>query len=114
MIQALEKDLMVLSNKSKYITEILDNTIDLRKKKSEEVSKMLKDKSYDFVDGEYKYLTRMYMDSVTLENVEKSNKELQTKREELDKINKTTVEEFWLKELNALTSEPKKRKLIII
>jgi DNA topoisomerase-2 len=105
MIQALEKELMVLSNKSKYITEILDNTIDLRKKKSEEVSKMLKDKGYGTIDGEYKYLTRMPMDSVTEENVDKLNKEHENKKCELERVKNTTKYQMWLSELEILKGE---------
>ena len=105
MIQALEKELMVLSNKSKYITEILENTIDLRKKKSEEVNKMLKDKSYDVVDDEYKYLTRMPMDSVTEENVDKLNKEHENKKCELESVKNTTKYQMWLSELEILKGE---------
>jgi DNA topoisomerase-2 len=105
MIKALEKELMVLSNKSKYITEILENTIDLRKKKSEEVSKMLKDKSYDAIDGEYKYLTKMPMDSVTEENVDKLNKEHENKKCELESVKNTTKYQMWLSELEILKGE---------
>jgi DNA topoisomerase-2 len=105
MIKALEKELMVLSNKSKYIREILENTIDLRKKKSEEVTKMLKDKAYDTVDGEYKYLTRMPMDSVTEENVDKLIKEHENKKSELESVKNTTKYQMWLSELEKLKGE---------
>ena len=85
---------------------------------------MLEEKGYDKLGDtcDYKYLTRMYMDSVSLENVERINKELQNKRDELEILEKTTVEEWWLRELDAVDfSEPletpqplkKKRKLII-
>ena len=102
MIQALEKELMVLSNKAKYIIEILDNTVDLRKKKSEEVTVMLKDKGYDTIDSEYKYLTRMPMDSVTEENVDKLNKEHENKKCELESVKNTTKYQMWLSELEIL------------
>ena len=74
MIDALEKELILLSNKARYIKENLDDTIDLRKKKKEQVIQMLKEKGYDVIgdDIEYKYLTKMPMDSVTDENVEKN------------------------------------------
>ena len=95
-IKALEKELMVLSNKTKYIKEILEDSIDLRKKKSEEVTKMLKDKSYDPLDGDYKYLTKMPMDSVTEENVDKLNKEHENKKCELERDKNTTKYQMWL------------------
>jgi DNA topoisomerase-2 len=105
MIQALEKELVVLSNKAKYIKEILDGSIDLRKKKSDEVFNMLKEKCYDTMDSEYKYLTRMPMDSVTEENVEKINNDNENKKAELESVKNTTKYQMWLSELELLKEE---------
>jgi DNA topoisomerase-2 len=105
MIQALEKELVILSNKAKYIKEILDGSIDLRKKKSDEVFNMLKEKGYDTMDSEYKYLTRMPMDSVTEENVEKLNNEHEDKKTELESIKNTTKYQMWLTEMELLKEE---------
>jgi DNA topoisomerase-2 len=105
MIRALEKELMVLSNKSRYIKEILENTIDLRKKKCEEVTRMLKDKGYDVIDCEYKYLTKMPMDSVTEENIDKLNKEHEHKQIELLNVKTTTTNNMWINELSVLKEE---------
>jgi DNA topoisomerase-2 len=105
MIQSLEKELLVLSNKAKYIKEILDGSIDLRKKKSDEVFNMLKEKGYDTMECEYKYLTRMPMDSVTEENVEKLNIEHEHKKAELESVKKTTKYQMWLTELELLKEE---------
>jgi DNA topoisomerase-2 len=111
MIKALEKELLVLSNKSKYITEILEGTIDLRKKTSEQVSMMLKEKGYHMIDkdnsegGDFKYLTRMPMDSVTEENVNKLNKEHESKQNELSSVKNTTIYKMWLNELELLKEQ---------
>jgi DNA topoisomerase-2 len=107
MIKALEKELLVLTNKARYIQELLDGTIDLRKKKKNEIIDMLKEKQYALIEGddEYKYLTRMPMDSVSDENVEKINKEHKDKHDELMRIKETTVEQMWLSELNLLENE---------
>ena len=43
VINALERELLLLSNKAKYIKENLDGTIDLRKKKKEQVIQMLQE-----------------------------------------------------------------------
>ena len=101
MICLLEKGLVLLSNKTKYILENLDGTIDLRKKKKEEVIEMLETKGYDKLEGdeEYKYLVKMPMDSVTEENVTKLLKEKQTKEQELEFIKETTIHKMWLTEL---------------
>ena len=68
-------ELKWLSNKAKYIVENLEGTIDLRRKKQDEINQLLDDKQYDRSDGSFKYLTKMPMDSVTEENVEKLLKE---------------------------------------
>jgi len=107
MIQDIEKELVLLTNKAKYITEVLEGTIDLRKKKKEQVVQLLKDKMYDIVenDDDYKYLTKMPMDSVTEENVEKLYKEQGNKQNELTKIQTTTVCEMWRSELDILKEQ---------
>jgi len=107
LIADLEKELVLLTNKAKYIMEVLNGTVDLRRKKHEEVVTMLTEKGYDKLDenGDYKYLTRMPMDSVTQENVEKLLREQDNKQVELEKIKKTTIYEMWMSELETLKGE---------
>ena len=107
MIEALERELLILSNKAKYIQELINGTIDLRKKKKQEITSMLQDKDYNTIDDdqEYKYLIRMPMDSVSEENVDKLLKEHQLKQDELDRIKETTIQQMWLSELDILEHE---------
>jgi DNA topoisomerase-2 len=102
IIQTLEKVLVLLSNKAKYIKEILDGTIDLRKKKKEQVVQLLQEKGYNIIedDTEYKYLVKMPMDSVTEENVEKLYKERQDKLHELELTKSMTIYQMWGSELD--------------
>ena len=107
LVGALTDELILLSNKVKYIKEVLEGTVDLRRKKKEEVSKMLSDKGYNVIDedGEYKYLTRLPMDSVSEENIEKLEKEHQSKISELEEVKTTSIQQMWLKELVLLETE---------
>jgi DNA topoisomerase-2 len=107
LIENLERELLILSNKAKYIQEVLIGTIDLRKKKKQEIMDMLSEKDYDQVDEdqEYKYLVKMPMDSVSEENVEKLLKEHGVKNIELQKVKSTTLEQMWLSELLILENE---------
>ena len=107
MVRAIERELVLLSNKAKYIKENLDGTIDLRKKKKEQVMQMLEEKGYDIIDddNEYKYLTKMPMDSVTEENVEKLLKEKGNKELELEQVKNTTINKMWTSELNNLREQ---------
>ena len=105
LIEHVEKELLLLKNKVKYIEEILDGTIDLRRKSSEEINKMLSDKKYEIINEDYKYLIKMQMDCVTEENVKKIKKEYKTKNDELTLLINTSSEEMWLSELSTLEEE---------
>jgi len=107
LIATLERELVVLSNKARYIQELLDGTIDLRKKKKVEIVNMLQEKGYDIIDedDDYKYLVKMPMDSVSEENVEKLNREHKDKSDELQRIKETTEQQMWLSELEHLEKE---------
>jgi len=107
LIENLERELLILSNKAKYIKEVLDGTIDLRKKKKQEIMDMLWKKNYDTIDEdlEFKYLVKMPMDSVSEENVEKLLKEHGIKNAELEQVKSTTIQEMWLSELSVLEQE---------
>jgi DNA topoisomerase-2 len=107
MVDALSKELLVLSNKSRYISELLSGTIDFRNKKKDAVIQMLNEKKYSLMndDDEFKYLTKLPMDSVTDENVSRLNKEHADKVSELDYVKTTSTREMWLKELDVLEKE---------
>ena len=103
----LQEEIMILSNKARYIKEVLEDTIDLRKKKKQEIIEMLQSKTYDIIDNdeEFKYLVRMPMDSVSEENIEKLLKENGEKQDELERIKSTAIEQMWLSELEILEHE---------
>ena len=127
MINSLEKELVLLTNKVKYIKENLDGTIDLRKKKKDEVVQMLENKGYDKINNklevdnnenvdifenssnkhysDFNYLIKMPMDSVTEENVERLEKEQINKNIELDDIKNTTICQMWSNELIVLENQ---------
>ena len=107
MIISLEKELVVLRNKAKYIQEVLSGTVDLRKKNKHDICEMLQHKDYDMVgdDPEFKYLVKMPMDSVSEENIEKLLKEHATKQDEMERIKETSIQHMWLSELDILEKE---------
>jgi len=104
MIDALQKELNLLSNKARYVQENLEGEIDLRKKRKEDILELLKGKNYDVIDEDtdYKYLLKMPMDSVSEENAERLLKERDGKEKELVDIQSTSIENMWLKELDEL------------
>ena len=107
MITVLERLLCLLNNKAKYIKENLDGTIDLRRKKREEVNTMLKEKGYDQIDDDenYKYLVKMPMDSVTEEEVLRIMSEVDKHQKDMDRLQSITREKLWIEDLERLEKE---------
>ena len=105
MIDAIKRELVLLDNKAKYIQENLDGTIDLRKKTKDIVHELLLQKGYSTMENDYKYLTRMPMDSVTTENVNNLSRDLASKKHELEQIQATTIHQMWSVDLDKLRAE---------
>ena len=124
LIAALRKELMVLSNRARYITELLEDKIDLRRKTNKQLVELLKERKYDSMDAKdlkdakdggddtsgqgqqgYKYLLKLPMDSVSEENVKKLLNEKEKKEKELSELSSKTVEEMWVKDLEELEVE---------
>jgi hypothetical protein len=99
-----------LSNRARYIQGNLDDTIDLRRKSQQQVEELLIVQHFDKIDGDYKYLIKMPMDSVTNENAAKILKERMDAEEELAVLRATTLTQMWVKELDVLSVEYDKYK----
>ena len=118
LIAHMENKLVKLSNRAKYIMDTLNNKIDLRRKSAAQVTELLTQMEFKLIDGDFKYLIKMPMDSVTQENVDNIMKEKNDTEAELDKIRNTTLQKMWLVELNQLEKEymkykTKREKLLI-
>ena len=113
IINMLEKELVLISNKARFIKENCDDIIDLRKKKKDVIIELLKSRNYDIIneDIDYKYLRKMPMDSVCEENVQALLKEKGCKENELDKVKETSIQKMWLRELRKLEDEYEQYKV---
>ena len=101
----MERKLVKLSNRARYIQDNLSGTIDLRRKSAVQVTEMLTTMKYDSIDGDFKYLIKMPMDSVTQENVANIMKEKEETETELNLLKGTSVEKMWVRELETLEHE---------
>jgi DNA topoisomerase-2 len=105
LIDDLQKKLVKLSNRAKYILATLDGSVDLRKKKADVVTQLLTSKDFALIDGDFKYLIKMPMDSVTEENVERIVKEKGDAEAELKRLQATSLETMWVTELDELQKD---------
>jgi DNA topoisomerase-2 len=103
LISKLNNELKVLSAKARFIQYNLDDKIDLRKKSKTQINSIMEKFEFDLGDsGDYNYLVKMPMDSVSKENVEKLMKEHENKKAELESIQSSSIQVMWLKELGEL------------
>jgi DNA topoisomerase-2 len=130
ILNALKRELLVLSNRARYITELLDDTIDLRRKTNKMLTTLLKERKYDlYVAGKgdhddaiggssgssgssdaddengYKYLLKLPMDSVSEENVSRLLTEKTKKEKELSELGSKSLEQLWKNDLEELETE---------
>ena len=110
ILAQLSNELRVLSNRAKYIQEILDDKLDMRRKTKDVVFELLKTRGYEHIEGddEYMYLLKMPMDSVTEENVTKLLAERDTTRIAHTKLYETSIQHLWCKDLDELEQEYRK------
>ena len=110
MLNELQHKLLKLSNRARYILATLDGSVDLRRKNATVVHDLLTSMEFALIDGDFKYLIKMPMDSVTQENVDKMMKEKGDAEKELEVLQKTKLETMWLSELTILKKEYEKYK----
>jgi DNA topoisomerase-2 len=104
-IKDMENKLVKLSNRARYITETLDGIVDLRRKSAIDVIALMESRKFDKIDGDYKYLIKMPMDSVTTENAQHIMQERDVCEKELATLRGTSLETIWLSELDNLERE---------
>lgn len=106
ILNKLEKVQIILDNKVKYILELLNDTLDLRKKTKDEINLILENKKYqkDEESNDYKYLIKMPMDSVSKENVDKLLNEKNNNENKIKLLQAKSIEKIWSEELEELNN----------
>jgi DNA topoisomerase-2 len=110
MLAQLANELRVLTNRAKYIQEVLDDKLELRRQTKEAVFAKMTAHGYEHIEGdaEFKYLLKMPMDSVTDENVRHLLSERDSKRAQHKGLTDTTIQALWTRDLDELETEYRK------
>jgi DNA topoisomerase-2 len=110
-VQVMELKVKELSNRAKFIMEIVANTIDLRKfENDDEMNSFLKNRQYDTIQDKYDYLTHMPMHTMNKARVQKIIQERDAIVNELEILKNTSISTMWLRELDVLENEYTKYK----
>ena len=110
MLAHLGNELRVLTNRARYIQEVLDDKLELRRQTKEAIFAKMTAHGYEHIEGdtEFKYLLKMPMDSVTDENVKHLLSERDSKRAQHQGLADTTIQALWTKDLDELETEYRK------
>ncbi len=110
MLSQLANELRVLTNRARYIQEVLDDNLELRRQTKDAIFAKMTAHGYEHIDGdtEFKYLLKMPMDSVTDENVRHLLEERDTKQAQHQALQDTSIQELWTRDLDELEVEYKK------
>lgn len=110
-INTLEKKIRHLKQKSRFIGEVIDETIPIMKSTDDEIISLLKEREYDVdpykeeSDGSYDYLLRISVRELTTNKKEKLENDIQTLVKQLNIIKKKKEKDIWLEELNELEKQ---------
>ncbi len=113
MINQLEHELKVLSNKARFIRYVKSAkqcSVDILNMKAKQLSDHLLAKKFDMIpenDPEFKYLINMQIRSITNENADKLDQERDDISKHLEKVKKTSIESMWETDLDAIVAANK-------
>ena len=109
IISDLEIQLCIINNKYRFIKSIIEEKINIYKKKEKEVTKILKSNSFDThpIDNNYDYLIDLKFRHTSLEKLEELKKEIDSISSSIDYYKSISDKKLWKKELLELKNSLK-------
>ena len=117
MIEQIKRQLLIVTNKKRFISEIINDKLVIKNMKQMELYKDLEDRGYDKMEaGDYGYLLKMSITSMTTDKVMDLEDELISTQKKLNDAEQSTPAGMWKRELlelqDALTTYfDEKRKI---
>lgn len=105
MVDQLNSELKVLSNRAKFIKGIIEDKIKVNKVAKEKIVENLAKMKFDEIDGSYNYLLNMSIYSLTLERYNELLRQVEVKKAELEEIKKADIKDLYRKDLNELKAK---------
>lgn len=107
MVSKIEREIKTLSNRSKFIKLILTNKIVINNKPKDIIIKQIEKNKLEKQDGNFDYLLRMPLYSLTKELVDKIAKDIILQKAELAKLKKVKPKDMYIEDLTQLKKEVK-------
>lgn len=100
MLNNLKKELRHMGNKERFISEVINDELEIMKVKEENLIKELEKRGYDKEDDSYEYLLRLQVRVFTVEKVSAIKNDIKSIKQKIDNIKKTSEAKMWSKELD--------------
>jgi DNA topoisomerase-2 len=107
LLNRMQNDLKLLGNRGKFIKFILDGKITVNGKLKEEIVKQIESNNLDKIDGDYDYLLRMPIYSLTKEMFEKIKEDFKSKKDDIEKLKSVQPKDMYLEDLSELKKKLK-------
>ncbi len=104
----LKEALKYTNNKFRFISEIIEEKLIIKKLPKSEVEKKLTERKYDKKENKYDYLLHMRIDSFTEEKLQDLKKAIEKTISEIDVLTNTDIKDIWKKELDEFIVEYEK------
>merc|ERR1711981_724451 len=101
----IDIDVLILKNKARFVKNIVDGILDIRKHSKESLNKWLSDNSFDLDprqekgSASYQYLIGMPIYQMTTDMVADLEKSLNEKNKDHEKLMNTTTSSMWTSDL---------------
>ncbi len=102
MLAKMNRELKVLSNRGRFIKAILDEKLKINNVPKQEIIAGITAMGLEMIDGNYDYLLRMPIYSLTKELFDKLKEEFSAKKEEIKKLEATDPKDMYLMDLEEL------------
>ena len=98
--EKLKNELELISNKLRFVNDIIEDKIVVFKKKISVIEEQLKNNEYKLINNTYSYLTDMKIHSFSEETLETLNSKKSKITKEYTNVQKMTIKDFWLEDIN--------------
>lgn len=102
LIAKLERELLIISNKARFIKNIIDGNLKVNNVPKKDIIRYLEKNKYDEIDGSYNYLLNMPIYSLTKERFNELLKQETEKKKEKKSIENTNPKDMYLSDLELL------------
>ena len=108
MIKNYNKQLRILKNKSRFLEEVMTESLVIFRRPEKDICADLEDRNYDKDEKEtYDYLLNLGIRSVSQDKINELRRKIADDEEKLQTLEDTTEKQMWLTELNDFTKHYK-------